>query len=231
MGSTRLPGKILEDLAGATVLEWVIRRVARASRISRVVVATTVQPQDDRLAEFCASKGWSCYRGSEDDVLDRYFDAAREYGSTAVVRVTADCPLIDAEIVDRVVEQLFRSPPADYASNTLEPRTYPRGLDVEAFTYAALERAWREDHSPWREHVTPYLYRHPELFSLRSVRNERDLSGLRWTVDTPEDLACVRSLVERVTSPYAGWEEFLEIVERHPELATINQGVMQKRID
>nr|NIN65969.1 acylneuraminate cytidylyltransferase [Anaerolineae bacterium]NIN96152.1 acylneuraminate cytidylyltransferase [Anaerolineae bacterium] len=154
VGSTRLPGKVLKDLVGLPLLARVVRRTARASRPDEVVVAIPEASTDDSLARLCHAYGWPCFRGSEDDVLDRYYRAATEYGAESVVRITSDCPLVDPGIVDQVVD-LFLQGEWDYVSNTLAPRTYPRGLDVEVFTFDALRLAWKEDSNPaWREHVT-----------------------------------------------------------------------------
>jgi spore coat polysaccharide biosynthesis protein SpsF len=231
MGSMRLPGKVLMDLHGQPILAWVLNRLSCARTISHVIVATTTDPRDDSLEAWCGERGWAVFRGSEDDVLDRYCGAARHASGELVVRITSDCPLIDPGVVDAVVAALVASPPADYASNVLANRTFPRGLDTEAFTRMALETAGERDRSPAsREHVTPYLYRHPAEFRLRSVRNAENHSDLRWTVDTPEDLAYVRSLVDRAASWDAAWTELLAIARAHPELAEINRGIQQKSI-
>lgn len=231
MGSTRLPGKVLLDLAGQPVLAWSVNRLRRTRTIDHVVVATTTQPADDAIEALCALRGWPCYRGSEEDVLDRYYQAALAHSSDTVVRVTSDCPLIEPEIVDRVVETLLDGRPAvDYASNILPPRTFPRGLDVEAMCFAALERAWTEDHNPaWREHVTPYLYRHPELFRLQGVFHTSDLSHHRWTVDTPEDLALIRTICDYMDGDLFSWHDVLNAFDAHPEWGDINRHVAQKQ--
>lgn len=229
MGSTRLPGKVLLDIAGRPMLERVLSRLDRARSVESVLVATSVLPRDDVLAAFCAERGRPCFRGDQDDVLDRYYQAAKSVGATEIVRVTSDCPFIDPEVVDAVVEARRRAG-ADYASNTLEPRTFPRGLDVEVFTFAALERAWREDKSPaWREHVTPYLYRAPS-FRLEAVTNDADLSGCRWTVDTPEDLDFARRAYAELPEAF-GWRDVLALLARRPELAEINRHIEQKKVE
>jgi len=156
MGSSRFPGKTLADLAGRPMLSRVVERVSQSRAIDKVVVATSIAVGDDPIAEFCAKEGVLCFRGSEDDVLDRFYRAAKEHGADVVVRITADCPLIDAAVIDRVVER-FQSGDCDYASNVLH-YTYPDGLDTEVFSMAALAEAWREAKKPSeREHVTPYL--------------------------------------------------------------------------
>ncbi len=230
MGSTRLPGKVLMDLGGQTVLARVIRRLGRATRISGVAIATTTMSGDDAIERECEHLRVRCFRGSEDDVLDRYYRAAKEFRGAAIVRVTADCPLIDPEIVDRTIEVFVREG-ADYANNT-NPRTFPRGLDAEVFTFDALERAWSEARRPYeREHVTPYLYEHTELFRLASLQNPVNHSRHRWTLDTEEDLELIRQLYSRLDNrDDFGWEDALAVVEREPELAEINSNILQKAL-
>ena len=230
MGSTRLPGKVLLDLAGKPMLERVVNRVGRARRIDELVVATTTQPGDDRLAEFCGARAWPFFRGSESDVLDRYYHAARKFGAQTVVRITSDCPLIEPEMIDRVVAEL-EDGASDYACNILPRRTFPRGLDVEAFTFEALERSWREDTNPaWREHVTTYIQRHPELFRIRGVLNEVDYSSHRWTVDTPEDLELVRKIYHHFGHDDFSWHDVLKLLESHPAWSKINRHIEQKKV-
>lgn len=231
VGSTRLPGKVLRDLGGATVLARVVRRVRRARRLDAVVVATTERSADDPLVAECEGLGVDVFRGSEDDVLARFCGAARAAGAEVVVRITADCPLIDPGVIDQVVAAFVAAAP-DYASNTLV-RTFPRGLDVEVMTRASLERAAREATEAYqRVHVTPYLYQHPELFRLLPVTGEVDASHLRWTVDTAEDLALVRALYARLDNDDAfDWRRALRVVEDAPELADLNRGVQQKRLE
>jgi spore coat polysaccharide biosynthesis protein SpsF (cytidylyltransferase family) len=230
MGSTRLPGKVLTDLGGATVLARVVRRLSRAALVDEVVVATTESAADNAIVRECERLGVRCFCGSEADVLDRYYQAARACDAEIVVRITSDCPLIDPELVDETV-RTFLDRGADYASNVF-PRTYPRGLDTEVFTTAALERAWREAREPHqREHVTPYFSEHPDLFRLVFVRGPADHSGYRWTLDTAEDLELLRALYSRLGNRDTFyWREALVVVEREPELAELNAHVMQKSI-
>src|SRR5215813_10564723 len=163
MGSTRLPGKVLMDIGGRTALARVVARVSRASLVSDVIVATSDLPNDERIVEECNRLGVSCFRGSESDVLDRYYRAAQEFEADVVVRITSDCPVIDPQLVDDAI-RVFQLHEADYASNVI-PRTYPRGLDTEVFATQAMAWAWLEAREPYqREHVTPYLYEHPEIF-------------------------------------------------------------------
>jgi spore coat polysaccharide biosynthesis protein SpsF len=231
MGSTRLPGKVLMDLAGEPMLARVVNRVRRAGAVDAVVVATTDQPGDDPLAEFCRQRGWPCFRGSESDVLDRYYRAALVHGADAVVRITSDCPLIDPGIIDRGVREfLARQPAVEYATNSWPRDTFPRGLDIEVIRFDALERAWKEDANPaWREHVSPYIYRHPEQFQIHGVANDEDLSHLRWTVDTPEDFRLVQHVYQHFGHDRFAWREVLSLLAERPEWQGINRHVRQKQ--
>lgn len=230
MGSTRLPGKVLLDLGGETVLARVVKRLSRASLVNEVMVASTGSVADGAIVRECERLDIRCFRGSENDVLDRYYQAARACGAEAIVRITSDCPLIDPELVDDTI-RVFLEEHADYGSNVL-PRTYPRGLDTEVFTAAALERAWRDARQPHqREHVTPYFHEHPELFRLVSTHGQTDCSAYRWTLDTVEDLQLLRAIYSRLGNrDNFQWREALAVVEREPELAELNAHVMQKSI-
>lgn len=194
MSSTRLPGKVMKSVAGRPMLERQIERLRRCSTLDRLIVATSDDASDNPLAQFLQTIGVETFRGSLHDVLGRYVGAVEALGVNGpVVRLTADCPLADPEIVDACVRLQARIG-VDYASNA-QRRTYPRGLDVECFNLDALLAAGREATDPYdREHVTPFLYRNPERFSQGDLVQDRDESALRWTVDTPEDFA----FVERV---------------------------------
>jgi spore coat polysaccharide biosynthesis protein SpsF len=229
-GSTRLPGKVLLDLAGAPMLERNMRRDQRQNLLTAVVVATTTLPADDSIAALCTENGWDVFRGSENDVLDRYYRAAVTFEAEAVVRLTSDCPLIDPTEIDRVVEVFLQNQPeVEYASNVFPERTFPRGLDTETIRFDALEKAWREDRNPaWREHVTSYIHRHPDQFNIRCVSGSVDYSQLRWTVDTPEDLEFVRRIYDYFGNDSFSWQEVLAVLQRYPAWAEINRHVEQK---
>ena len=194
MSSTRLPGKVMKLLAGRPMVDRQLERLRRCTTLLRIVVATSTDASDDPLAKHLESQGVDVFRGSLNDVLGRYVGAARAFGATGqVVRLTADCPLTDPGVIDDCVSLHARTG-ADYVSNGREP-TYPHGLDVEAFGMDVLEAAAREARDPYeREHVTPFIYRRPERFTLGALTQAKDESHLRWTVDTPEDFA----FVERV---------------------------------
>ena len=233
MGSTRLPGKVMKDLLGKPVLIRDINRIRRAKRIDEVVIATTIKPEDDTIVALCEEEGWPCFRGNEDDLLDRYYRAAQAFDADVIVRITSDCPMIDPGVVDSVIEEfLSLREEVDYVSNALPPRTFPRGLDTEVMTFEALERAWREDNDPaLREHATPYIYRNPETFRLHRVANEVDLSHHRWTLDTPEDLAFIRAVYDHFGHDHFTWTDTLRYLDQHPEIVKINSDIKQKTIE
>lgn len=230
-GSTRLPGKVLEDLAGQPVLAHVIERARRAKTLDNVVVATTELPADDVIVRLCEERGWPYFRGSEEDVLDRYYRAALTFKADAIVRITSDCPLIEPEIIDKVVSEFLSGyPELEYVSNNIK-RTFPLGLDTETVSFNALEKAWREDHNPaWREHVTIYILRHPEKFKMRNITSGGDYSYMRWTVDTVEDLNFIRRIYHHFQNDNFHWREVLHLLEMHPEWLKINQHIRQKVI-
>jgi len=230
MGSTRLPGKVLMDLGGKTVLARVVSRLRRATLLHEIVVATTDSVADNAIVRECDRLGVLFFRGSENDVLDRYYQAARMCSAETVVRITSDCPATDSQLVDETI-RIFQQEHADYASNVF-PRTYPRGLDTEVFTVAALEQGWRDAHEPHeREHVTPYFYEHPELFRLVSLRGRIDYSRYRWTLDTAEDLKLLRTIYARFDNrDDFSWSEVIQLMEREPELAEVNSDVAQKAL-
>ncbi len=234
MASTRLPGKVLLDLAGRPMLAQQLRRLKSCKTADEIVVAATTNAADDPLIELAGSEGVRWFRGSETDVLSRYLGAAREAQAELIVRITSDCPLIDPQESDRVVTALLEAGPVcDYAANILR-RTFPRGLDTEAFWRETLERVARLAASqPAREHVTTFLLKeHPELFKTFSVTDEQDNSDLRWTVDTTRDLALMRRLYAELElgSRLRPYREILDHVRRNPELITINADVPQKEV-
>ncbi len=228
MGSSRLPGKSLAEIEGHPMLWHVIQRVQRATLVDRVVVATSTAPGDDAIEKMCRENDVPCYRGSENDVLDRFYAAARAEKSAQVVRITADCPLIDPEVVDRVVCR-FQRGGLDYASNAMRT-TYPDGLDTEVFSFSALERAWHEVFkSSEREHVTPYL--RSEKFRTANVENDLTLNRrYRWTVDEPADLEFVRAVYKALRDKESfSMKDVLELIEKTPGLETMNSEIISNR--
>jgi len=213
MTSTRLPGKVLLPLAGEPMLTRLVERLRRVQRADGIVVATTSNATDDPIAALCAQLGVPCHRGSEHDVLSRYADAARLNGADVVVRITSDCPLIDPALIDQGIAT-YEAGDSDYVSNMLPP-TWPYGMAVEVFSATALAQAHAEaTQAAEREHVTPFLYWHPERYRLRNVASPVDLSHHRWTVDTPEDYELVRRLFETLypTKPRFTQDDILAVL-------------------
>jgi spore coat polysaccharide biosynthesis protein SpsF len=231
VGSSRLPGKVLADVGGRTMLARVVRRVRRARRLDIVIVATSIADRDDAIVAEARRLAAPVFRGDELDVLDRFWQAASHFGLDVVVRITSDCPLIDPGLIDSVIEDFLKArPTVDYASNTLE-RTYPRGLDVAVMRQEALQQAWEEATEPHeRAHVTPFLREHPERFRLQSVIGGRG-SEQRWTVDTEEDLEFVRAVYRELgDEDTASWREVLALLEQKPQLLSLNKGIRQKEL-
>ena len=229
VGSTRLPGKVLMDLGGKPLLARILERLERVRTPSRVVVATTTDRQDDSIVALCRGLGIEAFRGHPSDLLDRHYQAAVAFGAHRVAKIPSDCPLIDPEVVDRVLARFARGD-CDYASN-LHPASYPDGNDVEVIRTAALQAAWREAVLPMeREHTTPFLWERPERFRLANVLwdNETSLQDFslthRWTVDYPEDYEFVRCIFEELypNNPAFGVSDILGLLEDRPEIAAIN---------
>lgn len=224
VGSTRLPGKVLMPLAGRPMVAHVLERARAIRGVHAVVAAVPDLPVDDPLADICERSGALVVRGSSDDVLARYARAAVKSRADVVVRITADCPLLSPTVSAQVLD---RFEDCDYASNTLT-RTYPRGLDTEVFSAAALLAANEEaSDSAEREHVTPFIYRRPDRFRLIHVMNDVDLSGGRWTVDTPDDMSFA-SAVYDCLGPVFELVDVLALLERNPNIASLNRGTAQK---
>jgi spore coat polysaccharide biosynthesis protein SpsF len=249
MNSSRLPGKILADIAGQPMLQRVFIRTSRSATVTETIFATTTDASDDPVAEYCDFSGIPFRRGSQFDVLDRYYQPAKQAEADIVVRITADCPVIDPNLIDDVVNTLLEDE-YDFVCNRLPPpyhRTYPIGLDVEACTFKVLEKAWKEAKEPQhREHAMPYLYEGVQLthqsrtletgasprgFKVALLHHPTDFGGYRWTVDTPEDLEFMR----QVYSHFNGhddfsWKEVLDLVQNEPQLMQINAGVQHKTL-
>jgi spore coat polysaccharide biosynthesis protein SpsF len=228
MSSTRLPGKVLEDVGGLPLLGWVIRAMKASQRVDAVVVATTTNNTDDDVATFAQNAGAGVARGSELDVLDRFYQAARN--SSHVIRVTADCPFLDPALVDACFE-LCVDNGFDYTS-VGEEGGFPRGLDVEVMLRSALDAAWSEASAPHdRSHVTSFIYAHPERFRLGRVNAQIPVKG-RWTVDTVDDMSFARAVARYLPSDRPpAWTEIVQLLRRHPTLQNINAHVRQKTLE
>ncbi len=250
MSSSRLPGKILADIAGQPMLQRVFMRTSRSASVTQTLFATTTDPSDDPVAEYCDFSGIPFTRGNLYDVLDRYYQAAKEAKADVVVRITADCPVIDPELIDNVVNTLLEGE-YDFACNRLPPpldnRTYPIGLDVEACTFSSMQRAWKESKEVFhREHVMTYLYENVEMtrqsrtletgtsprgYNIALLHHTTDFGDYRWTVDTPEDLEFMRQVYSRFDGrDDFTWKEVLDLVHDEPELMKINAGVQHKTL-
>jgi spore coat polysaccharide biosynthesis protein SpsF len=229
MGSTRLPGKVLADLAGEPVLARIVQRLRAATTLDTVVVATSTAPGDDAVEQLAAALEVPCVRGSEDDVLGRYVAASQAHNLDATVRITADCPLLDPALVDEVVDRWRREPQHyDFVANTLV-RRYPRGLDVALVTAAALVRASAHASGTERVHVTPYIRDDRNGFRLCSVEGPEDLGDLRWTLDEPADLTFLQAVYRELTPfPDYSWRRVLALLRQRPDLSAINEAVRQK---
>jgi spore coat polysaccharide biosynthesis protein SpsF len=232
MSSSRLPGKVLRELGGQPMLARVVERVRRAKMVDDVIVATTTDPADSAIEEMCRERGCAVYRGSMYDVLDRFYNAARQMHAEVIVRVTGDCPVIDPDVIDHVVN-VFHASGADFAANRLPPpwkRTWPIGLDTEVCSFAGLERAWKEAHLPHeREHVMPYFYDVEGRFKVIVTEHDPDYGAQRWTVDTSEDLVLLNEIFHRFRGRETfSWLDVLDLMEKDPSLGQINAGVQHK---
>lgn len=249
MSSSRLPGKILADIAGQPMLQRVFVRTSRSAAVTETIFATTTDSTDDPVAEYCDFSGIPFTRGSQFDVLDRYYQAAKQTKADMVVRITADCPVIDPELIDNVVNTLLEDE-YDFVCNRLPPpwnRTYPIGLDIEACKFKVLGQAWKEAKEPQhREHAMPYFYEgvklaavnrqlqtgvSPRGFNVALLHHTADFGDYRWTVDTPEDLEFMRQVYSRFDGrDDFSWKDVLDLVHNEPRLMEINAGVKHKTL-
>ncbi|MGB3700704.1 MAG: glycosyltransferase family protein [Anaerolineales bacterium] len=253
MSASRLPGKVLQDINGEPMLVRVVERTHRSQWVDQVVVATSSDHSDDPIEDLCTKREYSCYRGNLNDVLDRYYQAAKHHSAGVVVRITADCPIIDPIVIDQTLMAFYGRGPSlitqsgqtlvnrnllrdgivpawDFTANRLPPpwkRTFPIGLDTEVCTFSALENAWRDAIQPHqREHVLPYLYENDQDFRIQILDHEPDYGDIRWTVDTPQDLELLRMIYERFGGrDDFSWYEVLDLFKREPKLADINAEI------
>ena len=236
-GSTRLPAKVLKKILGKTVLEHDIERCLRIQNARGIVIATTIEDEAEKIVQICRlfpEEKVKYYRGSIEDVLSRYYESALMVQAQTIIRITSDCPLLDPPLVDTMMEifaeKRRQSNPLDYFFNT-NPPTFPHGLDVEIFYFSALERAFREAKDPYeREHVTPYIRRHPEIFKVENFSQPENQSSFRWTLDYPEDLEFISVVYERLypQNPSFDRHDIVSLLQEHPEIQSINASRRQR---
>jgi spore coat polysaccharide biosynthesis protein SpsF len=225
MSSTRLPGKVMLVLNNDTVLYQVVSRVRKAN-VDDVIIATSNHSSDDAIVKFCQEQKISYYRGSLNNVLSRYYMAAKEYEADIVVRITSDCPLYDHTILNDMLSEFNN---CDYLSNCFE-RTFPRGLDTEIFTFKSLEKTYNQaKRDQEKEHVTPYIWQNPHLFKLKNHISNNNLSNHRWTLDTKEDYQLIQSIYQNLGDDFTT-KEVIEFLEKNPDIFSINQHIEQKQI-
>ncbi|MEH2269293.1 MAG: glycosyltransferase family protein [Nostoc sp.] len=232
MTSTRLPGKVLKKVLDKPLLEYQIERLKRVKLADEIVIATTINSTDLPIIELCNRLSVPYFRGSENDVLARYHGAAKEYHADVVVRITSDCPLIDPQVIDKLIQfYLDYRYKYDYVSNCLE-RSYPRGMDTEVFSFLALHQAFLEAiEEPDREHVTPFIYMQPERYRLTQVVYSENQSLHRWTVDTADDFELIKRIIEALHPkiPKFTLEDCLDLLKQYPDWPLINAHVEQKQ--
>ncbi len=231
LASTRLPGKVLKELCGKPILWHLWNRLSYAINVDNIIVATTVLPEDDSIQYFCDEYKIPFYRGSSNDVLSRYYETAKKFNAETIVRITADCPVVDPAIIDKMIET-YRVNKADYLSNCIT-RTFPRGLDAEIFSFSVLERTHCQAALPYeREHVTPYIYHNPETFLLKDFLNTEDASNHRWTVDTEEDYELIKFIYNSLYHKKEIFllDDILCLFRENPGLIKINQHIEQKNL-
>ena len=226
MGSTRLPEKVLMEIDGVPLLDIMLSRIEKSKLLDHVVIATSNSPADDRIEEFCNHNKYECFRGSENDVLSRYYECAKEYSADVIVRLTADCPLIDPDIIDKVINQYFEKN-VDYTANTVPPETstFPDGSDVEVFSMTSLKRAYKEAKDPSdREHVTFYFWKYNNGFKTVQLTLDRDWSKYRFTVDFPEDLEVVDFVIRELKNRnnFGYLDEIVHIINSNPRIKAKN---------
>ena len=226
-GSTRFPNKVFALIDGKPLLWHVVNRLKYASKIDDIIVATTVSEKDDKIEEWCKENNVHCFRGSEDNVLNRYYSASEAFPSDYVVRITADDPFKEPKVIDAVITKLIEEG-YDHVTNNLPP-SFPEGLDCEAFKKSALDRSEKEAETAFeREHVTQYIYHHPEIFKIGNVSNSENLSYLRWTIDKDVDFEMVKAVYAHRNSANKGillMDEILDILKANPEIEKINSEV------
>src|SRR3989339_11812 len=233
MSSTRLPGKVILPLLGKPLLIRMIERVQAAKLVGDVIIATSTNPDDDEIENLCVQNNLICFRGHLTDLLDRHYQAAKQFNADAVVKIPSDCPLIDPKVIDKVIEHYINSDEFDFVSN-LHPATYPDGNDIEIFSFESLECAWKDAAKDYeREHTTPFIWEHQDVFSVGNVTWETgyDFSSThRWTIDFPEDYELIRKVYDELYSknPAFSLNDILTLLKQKPEIAEINQQYLGK---
>lgn len=225
-GSSRLPGKVLLDLEGRTVLERVIERARRSKYADETIVVTTINMEDLKIVKVCADNGIRVFCGSEDDVLDRFYQVAKLLVPENIIRITADCPLMDPEMIDMVIEKHMKEG-SDYTSNCII-ESYPDGLDVEVFKFSALEKAWSDARlKSEREHVTPFIRNNPAVFNISSLKSEIDLSEKRWTLDNPEDYEFITKVYQGIFPKNSnfGMKDVLDFIKENQDIEGLNSNI------
>jgi spore coat polysaccharide biosynthesis protein SpsF len=223
MGSSRLPGKVMMKVNNDdTVLSFLAKQLSYSKHMKKIVIATTEQEGDDIIARSAKDMGIECFRGNRLDVLDRYYQCAKKFNFSTIIRITADCPLIDPHIVDLVIEK-FKDSGYDYVTNSLI-RTYPYGTEVEIFSFNTLETAWNNAKKlSEREHVTPYIYNNKHIFRIFNIEYPRNISHLSWTVDRSNDLKLVQSIILKIDKRPILLEDILDLIKKEPDLTDINK--------
>lgn len=233
VGSTRLPEKVLKKICGKTVLEHDIDRLKQIKSLDKIVIATTTLEADNKIEKLVKELGIDCFRGSSEDVLSRYYFAAKEHKADIVVRITSDCPLIDYEISDKIIEYYLNNlEKYDYVSNTID-RTYPRGLDTEVFSFKSLEKSYNEAEKQYeREHVTPYIYQSTDKFRTSQYKNGTNYSNYRWTLDTEEDFKLISIIYDNLyrENKLFNFYDILKFIDKNPHIVKINEHIKQKKL-
>jgi spore coat polysaccharide biosynthesis protein SpsF len=231
MSSTRLPGKVLKKIKGKFILDYVVDRLRMCKNLDNIVLATTTNKKDDKLQQYAIDKKIDYYSGSEEDVLSRYYYAAKEFRAYIIVRITSDCPLTDPEVVDKTIKKHIEDK-ADYTANTII-RTFPRGLDVEVFNYEVLQYVFKnakKEHQ--REHVTPYIRENPNKFKIVNIEQEDRLKrpDIRITIDTEEDFILISKIIDSFNNINFKTKDIIDFLDKNPDLLKINKNIKQKNI-
>lgn len=237
MGSTRLPGKVMVKIKGMTVLAHIVERIRCCKNVDDIIIATSLNKNDDLIVKECSNIGVNYFRGSEQDVLSRYYHTAKQSNADLIVRITADCPLIDFTIIDNMIIEFIEKDTLnniDYMSNfDVVKNTFPRGMDVEIIKACALEKTYRDAKESYeREHVTPYIYNNPDKFNLIGYSNNEDLSKYRFTLDTKEDLQLIKVIYDNLyeDNNIFSMNDIIDFINKNPQVVRINENVVQKSL-